>query len=291
MARLAMAQGVEAPAAPTKAATRGRRLSLPDRARMHWLGLWVGVPLLITLLSWHPLPLAPQPGLDHSWEAGLQMALHEGVTFGNHLIFTYGPLGFLTVPTLWYSDTGTIAVLYELLVRFALALALFAAARRTFGNIGGALIAFVVADASVVAFETVPFFILGVMVIDQVAERRPRLALLGALGAVAGLEMLNKQSVGLEMAILAVVIALAARGRRRENLLVTLAALIVSLLFFWTITGQDWGALPAYARNAKQIISGYSAGMKYELDRLQRRVALLRGDAWSSRSALRARCR
>ena len=43
------------------------------------------------------------------------MAHHFGITFGNHLIFTYGPLGFLSVPTLWYSDTGTIAVLYTLL--------------------------------------------------------------------------------------------------------------------------------------------------------------------------------
>jgi hypothetical protein len=45
---------------------------------------------------------------------------------------------------------------------------------------------------------------------------------------------------------------------------ITLSALILALLAGWTATGQDWGSLSAYARNAVQIISGYAAAMSYE---------------------------
>ncbi len=88
--------------------------------------IWVIVPLVIAVLSWHTLALEPSPGADISWQAALHMALHYRITFGNHLIFTYGPLGFLSVPTLWYSGTGIIAFLYVVLMRVALAAAVFA---------------------------------------------------------------------------------------------------------------------------------------------------------------------
>lgn len=226
---------------------------------------WVLVPLALMLLSWHALELEPQPGLDPSWQAALHMALHgEGVTFGNHLIFTFGPLGFLSVPTLWYGDTGSIAVLYTVLVRFALAAAVFLGARRSYGTVVGAVVALLVAGASSVVLESVPFLIFGVWVIDGDFERRRRLALMAAGGALAGVELLNKVSIGLEITVMALIMAVAARGRRRENLGVMLGALIVAVLLTWTLTGQDWGALVDYARNASRIIAGYAAAMSIE---------------------------
>jgi hypothetical protein len=235
----------------------GRRLTTHAAA-------WVVVPLAITLLSWHALPLEPQPGLDHSWQAALHMALHYGIAFGRHLIFTYGPLGFLSVPTLWYSATGTIAVLYTVLLRLALASALFLGARATYGTLAGAIVALLVAGASGVALETVPFLVFCVWTIDRVAGPRRALALTAIGGAVAGVELLNKESTGIEIAVLAIVVALGARGRRRDHVIVTLAALILALLAGWAASGQDWGALPAYARNGARIVSGYAAAMGSE---------------------------
>ncbi len=265
-----MAQSVDAPAAPARSAG-GRHVTLAGRARMRSVALWLGVPLAILLLTWHSLALEPtlEPGVgSSSWEAALHMALHERVTFGNHLIFTYGPLGFLSVPTLWYGDTGTIAVLYTVLLRFALALAVFLAARRSYGNVVGALVALLVADvspnASQLALETVPFLVLCVWIVDAVGATRQRLALLALTGAVAGVELMNKISVGFEMAVLAVIVALAARGRRRENVPVVLCAMILALLVGWIASGQDLGALSAYGRNAAQIVFGYSAAMSNE---------------------------
>ena len=218
----------------------------------------------IMLLCWHALALEPQYGLDPSWEAALHMALHYRITFGRDLVFTYGPLGFLSFPTLWYTSTGIIAVLYAVLLRLALAAALFLGARRTYGTIGGAVAALLVAGASGIALETVPFFVFCVWLVDRVMGSRQRLILMGLGGAVAGLQLLNKQSVGIEISALAITTALAARGRRRDQVLVTIAALIVALLVAWAATGQEWGALPDYARNAERIVAGYAAATGFE---------------------------
>jgi hypothetical protein len=228
------------------------------------------VALVITLLSWHALPLEPQPGLDPSWQATLHMALRYGITFGNRLIFTHGPLGFLSVPTLWYGGTGAVAVLYTVLVRLALALALFLGARRIYGPAVGGIVALLVAGASVVTLESVPFLVFCVWMVDYVSASRPdsrrrlTLALMALAGAVAGLELLNEVSLGMELTALVVIVALGTQGRRRDHLIVTLAALVLALLVAWGMTGQDWGALPAYVHNSARIVSGYAAAMSYE---------------------------
>jgi hypothetical protein len=243
---------------------RSPRLAPVDRAWLRAAATVIAAGLAIMLLSWHALALEPQPGLDGSWEAALHMALHDEVTFGNHLVFTYGPLGFLSVPTLWYGDTGSVAVLYTVLLRLALASALFVGARRSYGTAAGAIVALLVTSASDVALEPVPFLAFGVWMIDRDVHRRGRLALMAAGGAAAGLELLNKESVGIELAAMAIIVALAARGRRRENMGVALVALLAALVAGWVVTGQDLGALPAYAHNAEQIISGYAAAMGIE---------------------------
>ncbi len=240
------------------------------RVQVAPLAICLLVALAIMLLSWHALPLVPQPGLDASWQGALHMALHYGVTSGNHLIFTYGPLGFLSVPTLWYGGTGTVAVLYAVLARFALALALFLGARRTYGPVVGGVVALLVAGASAVTLDSVSFLVFCVWMVDRVPGSRPdprrrlTLALMAGAGAVAGLELLNEISLGIEIAALAMIVALGAQGRRRDHLIVTLAALVLALLTAWTTTGQDWGALPAYVHNSARIVSGYAAAMGYE---------------------------
>jgi hypothetical protein len=273
----AMAGSTQAPTPSTQSPVRDVRASV-GRGRLDRAWLWVGVPLAIMVLCWRALPLEPRSGLGSSWEAGLHMAVHFGITFGNHVIFTYGPLGFLSAPTLWYSDTGTIAVLYNVLLRFALALALFFAARRSYGTLGGAIVAGAVVLVSEFALETVPFLVFCVWMVDRGAGagagagaddagaqgKRRRLMLMAAGGAFAGFQLLNKESLGIEMVVLALIVALSAQGRRRDQVLVTAAAIVLGLLFGWVASGQSIGLLPTYARNAGQIISGYASAMSFE---------------------------
>jgi hypothetical protein len=271
------AAAAAAPAATTKHGARSVWSRRPSRTRLQRAALWVIVTLAIALLSWQTVPLTPQAGLDSSWQAALQMAITHGITFGNRLIFTYGPLGFLSFPTLWYTHTGAIAFGYTVLWRILLVVALLSAARRTYGAVAGALVALLIAGASAstsaitststtgnTTFVTVPFLIFAVLVVDGVRDRRRLAALMALAGATAGVMLLNETSVGIELAALALIMAYTAKGNRVRHLLIVAGALVAALLAAWTAAGQDWGALPSYIRGSEQIVAGYAAAMGYE---------------------------
>src|ERR671932_299735 len=74
------------------------RIERMSRVRWDWLGstwLWGG---LIALVSWPVGSLLPQPGLDNSFAAGLHLAARDNLQFGQDLVATYGPLGYLRYP-------------------------------------------------------------------------------------------------------------------------------------------------------------------------------------------------
>ncbi len=229
--------------------------------RQRDLAVWVGVPLLIMLVTWHPAAFEPEAGLDHTWEAGLHMAAYHGIDFGHGVVFTYGPLGFLDNPTFWYSNTGALAFIYLLLMRTILAVAVFAAARQNWGSLVGVLVAVFVAGASYSAFEVVSFMIFAVWVVDRVCDERLVRALVALGGAFAGVQLLVKESNGVTLVMLAAITALAARGTRRINVAIALASGLVALLAGWAGTGQSLADLPAYVRNMGQIVLGYAAAM------------------------------
>src|SRR5689334_3864844 len=110
---------------PTTAVQRFRALP--------WATLAVGVVLL--LCSWYFPNPAPSAGVDPSWEMGIHRALHDDLAFGRDVIWTYGPLGFLKVPVLFYVDTGLLALLYRVITHLALLTVLFALGRRGMGPV------------------------------------------------------------------------------------------------------------------------------------------------------------
>src|SRR3954449_10320880 len=67
----------------------------------------------IALLTW---PLQGfnviKPGDDGSWVIGLHMAVNKGLHFGSQVNWSYGPLGFLTVPKLSYPLLGWLSLGY-----------------------------------------------------------------------------------------------------------------------------------------------------------------------------------
>jgi hypothetical protein len=226
----------------------------------------------ITLLSWHTVGLLPQGGLDASWGAGLHMAAHNGLGFGDQIIFTYGPLGFLTQTNLYYSDSGIAAFVYRLVICLVFAGALFAGARRSYLALPGFVVALIVASGVDQLLEAVALLIIAVYLLDRspayrIAVRR-RLLVGVLVGAFAGIELLLKESVGIQLTAMAAVLALALPGRRLENAVSTAAGWAAGLLAGWLASGQSLGALPHFAHNAARIVSGYAAAMGVEYDNL-----------------------
>ena len=71
--------------------------------------------ILFTLLLWVAVAALPTPpallgiGLDASWGYALNIAHTQHLVFGKDVAFTYGPLGYLTVPDpelKWNAETG-----------------------------------------------------------------------------------------------------------------------------------------------------------------------------------------
>src|SRR5437868_9859385 len=109
---------------------------------MRWLA-----PLLLALFTWRIWPvdgLRPLPGLDGSWKIGLHLAAVHGLVFGREVIFTYGPLGFLTQPLAVDTLTGALSIAFSLLAWFALAAAVLAAARRGFPTAAALVLTYLV---------------------------------------------------------------------------------------------------------------------------------------------------
>lgn len=76
----------------------------------------------IAVLTFPPLIIgASGGGLDQSWRIGLLKAADQGLIYGRDIVFTYGPLGFLTIPvfikkSLWVYSAAYLLITYALTV-------------------------------------------------------------------------------------------------------------------------------------------------------------------------------
>jgi hypothetical protein len=238
-------------------------ISLPSR---EVLVHRVALPLLIMALGWSSLSLQPGSGLDESWVASLYMAIHNGLSFGRDVVFTFGPLGFLNQPQAWYVPLAQVAVAYTLVLRFAVAYAVYASLRKTFGSVGAFAIAVVIVSLGVgTQFgELVVFLAAAVWALYAAPGDRRVLAVVVGGGAFAALQLLVKVSIGGSLAVMLLVLVLTLPASRRLYGAYTLGTFIVSLLTFWLIAGQPVDVLPHYLWYSATITAGYTPAMGVE---------------------------
>lgn len=230
------------------------------------------VPLaaLVALLTLPSLTVMPQGGVDFSWAAALHLAAHHRLAFGSGVVFTYGPLGFLSVPIAYFRATWALSVAYVCAVQLALCLVLMAGLKRSLGLPLATVTAFVLATVSRVLGPTevalAVFVAAGVLVLARAeAEtvRHERL-LIGLAGAVAGFHLLVKFNTGIAMLVVGT-IAVSVLGRRwwrSEGLFWGAAA--VSFVAGWLLSGNVLGDLGVYLARSVQVASGYSEAMGTE---------------------------
>ena len=228
---------------------------------------WV-TSLLLAVLTVPFGPAAPSSGIDYSWG----FALHAWTSGSNGAVpvtyFNYGPLGFLTLPTVWNRTTYGCAVLFFVLVQVALCRVVLARLLRVVPWPVAVAVALVLA-ASVdnhPAELLVLVLALGATELLESGVTRPRAWLLGG-STFTGLVLLVKFSTGVISLLLLLVmtVALSTGGLpRRIGTAATSAALAlgVSWLAFGLLTG-GWGAFPGWLRGSKEVAGGYTA-MAYE---------------------------
>ena len=255
-------------ASTASASPRAQAGAGPLRCRGRAAGLrpspwvWAGV---LTLLVWPVRTLVPGAGLDASWQVGLVMAARQGVHHGSGLLFTYGPLGQLSIePALWTRQTGVLTVLATLVSHLLLARALIAHTRAAMPLLPALVVTAAVLAVSVgmtqVDVATAACFLAAVLVVRAPAP--PRTAVLLGMAAAADTLLLVKVSNG--VLVVGLTLVLAVRWGVRSTV-TAVTGLLLLLPVLWVLAGQHLGDLLTWCTGSLQLAGGYAAAMAIEV--------------------------
>src|SRR5947207_1288773 len=117
------------------------------RPRAPWLA---AVALVLAALTWQVQNFKPHVGVDNSWAIALHLAAVHGLDYGRDVVFTYGPLGFLSEPLIVSQWTGSASFGFALVAQVALAAVVFASAARVYGRLLAAGLTFAALGLSLV---------------------------------------------------------------------------------------------------------------------------------------------
>jgi hypothetical protein len=218
----------------------------------------------VALLAWpHSSTLVPGVDGDWAWIAALSMAAEHGPRFGSELIWTYGPLGFLTAgPHVYYDAIGLVGFAYHWILQLLAAATFFFAARRSYPLPVAAMVAFLVVAAAGPILEIALGFAWCALALTRLdGTPRDLLAKLfpTAAGALAGLTLLGKINFGVELTVMAAIAVACQPGARHRDALTFSAALLASVAAGWFATGQSAADIAPYLRYGLETIRGYTA--------------------------------
>ena len=227
-----------------------------------WLPAWWRWPASL-VLAFATLPRGvswPGTSADDSWRAGLAVAQQQHLHFGRDVVFTYGPLGFLT--------SWNVYVPWQALAGMIVALALQVILCWTLLHVSRALPALAaVALTCVIAATPTTEVEIGLAIVlalglsllagDDLAPRWVP----AAGGAFAGALLLVTPTVGVEALVVVALVSVFGRAGRLRSLAEVLASFLVVFAAFWFATGNAVGDVLPWLRGTAQLVSGYTAGM------------------------------
>jgi hypothetical protein len=223
-----------------------------------------GVLILLLALCCFPITPLVASTRDPSWHAALATAFVNHLQWGRQINFTYGPLGFLVDPVLYFQSTALMASFFMLVVYSTFLLTLFQVLRHEVSAIWAWGLTYVVGLTIITAVpsETVLFglcFLLAIWTSRAKSHRNQMLGCvyLGVTGAIGGLVVV---SVGLEAILLIAVVVLTGPDRLKR-LGFAASAFAVTFIFLWLLVGGPPGGLWDYLSNGISIVGGYSAAM------------------------------
>ena len=230
-----------------------------------WPPLLAALFVALVLLA-IPVP-APDLGIDTAWSAVLNWAHLTGVQFGQHLVFTYGPLGYLIAPyTLQAPPPGLIWANAALC--FAIALGLCLVAWRLGWLWRSALLVLFVVEMANTELRIDPALEVGLFcwalfsLVESGSRRRAGLLGLALLSAFAGLAKVIYLFVG-GFTMAAVAVWLVAEGEARVAGLV-LPGYGLALLAGWLGCGQSLTNFMPYLAQGFLLSRGYDQAAAME---------------------------
>lgn len=222
-----------------------------------WL---LAVGAVLTVLTWHVASVIPHAGMDNSWQIGLTEAASHGLDFGRDVVFTYGPLGFLSTPLLGIGHVGWLALAFAIVAQFALAVVVLAKATHLYGMLLGVVVAFLALGLTLMVSDVLAYLALfaAVWLLDR---DDPNVApwLVPLAGLAAAFELLVKLNGGVLCLVLFALAVWRVRGWLSE--LVLAASFAVSLVVLWLVMRNSLAALPDWLRESRHVVGSYTDAM------------------------------
>lgn len=213
---------------------------------------------------------AARESLDGSWTAVLSWAFSHGAQFGSDIVFTYGPLGFLSPIATYYPDTHSLYVAAQVFISlvFAALAGRFAQRLSVAAQLAMILLLLAWTPLLIIDVSWYLLFALGAMLLRDLAEQPATSAATLALAAATmlALTVLSLTKFTLTLLWLAFVaqgllqLLLARRVRSALLLAASAAALFGGL---WLACGQHLSSLPLFLVRGVEVSFSYGAAMGY----------------------------
>lgn len=233
------------------------------RAKCGWLLAAIAV---VSWSCWR-FPQIPfnTEGLDFSWEAVLVYAHKGGMQFGQDIVSTYGPLGYLSIDC--FPPHAPVArLVFEIIFGVVIATGLCLLAWRiAWPWRVGLLVCFLLMTSPLhwdgaVLYADLGLFTWGLLCFLESGPRLRSYALaLVGLAVVGALVKFTFLILGV-LTIGLVACDLVLRGRRGMAARMVLG-FIFGFLVFWWVMRQDLSGLPAYLTTSLRVTQGYNATM------------------------------
>ena len=232
-----------------------------SRARVRWYALAVALWLAIAAMP--VIPGFSMVGLE-SWVLALSMAHGQGLIHGKDIIWTYGPLAYLSLPCFPGGQPNLVLVYHlGLYLVWALGLIRLAISIRNRAPAWSVFMIGIVAilDPTLVGdhLELAIFTWAALALVD---DNRWRLLETVLLAFLAALALLVKVSLGVQAALTFLCVLAALWPKRPKAQLAAVAACLpaFTLVLYWASTGSP-GSFFSFLRYALNISSGYSDSM------------------------------
>jgi hypothetical protein len=221
-----------------------------------FLALW-------TIVPWRPAAVSGDaPYLDPSWMVALHLAFLDGLAFGQDIVFTYGPWGFVATRTYVPGTFGWL-LFWWIAVAASIWYAAFAVALATMRS---ALWAAVWISALLLVvgmgFEAPFIAVVALFVVasaGSVESKALTVATVVLAALLAWLSLVKFTYLGLGSAVVLLVTAWLLVTRRRVG--PALPVYVASWLGWWLLASQSLGGIPSYIANGLAAAAGYTSAM------------------------------
>lgn len=237
-----------------------------------WLASWPATIVFALLLFAATFRAGAPAGvdLDASWAMVLNWAHRHGVRWGETLIFSYGPLGYLQPLAVFDPELRTAFLVGRTLLGIGYAL-VFAATFRALGNVERVLFAALALVACRLQADMLLLgtAVLAVVVLDRAvrgsAAHRGWYVALAMLALLLNALALMKFTLFVTSALLMLTgVALLLREHRPLAAVIWWVLWCASLLVLWIGHGQRMGDLPAFVQSGFLLVAGYAPAMSIE---------------------------